>query len=129
MRHLIDRAAAGDFDPEVCQWIAKALSDYQRGRGSLADCLGLSIQARRKAAFKMVIEAAEMIREESPCASYWHTAGEIATAIKRLESRMTNRKNLPPLYQKLADAFAIGVRLPRSQKRLFDLIRDGQEIE
>lgn len=120
MRHLLDQAAKGDFNTDVAQWLAQSFKDFERGRGTLEDCLGLSIQARRRQSIKLLQEAAECLR--CPGESDWSVANILKARIKRIDSG--RGKELTEADEKIAQAIATGARFPRCRERLYDLIRD-----
>lgn len=122
LSQLIDKAAAGDFDSDVIEWLATAFKDYQRGRGTLEDCLGLSPQARRREATRLLQEAAGCLRTEGQ--SDWLVANLLKARIRRLESGRV--KTLTEADEKILQAIATGARFPRCRKRLYDLVRNGQ---
>jgi len=83
--------------------------------------------ARIKARDKYLCEAASNLRGNNPC--NWTLAGKLAAAVKRFESCLWRRLkvgidiNLGPCDQALHAAFLTGIKIPKTQRHLYTIIR------
>ncbi|WP_374279199.1 hypothetical protein [Azonexus sp.] len=125
---LAERAAAGKLDPEVIAWLSSGLRAYIDGRErSLETALSLDLSRRVRERNDALIEAAKILSRQST--SPWATAGLLARAICNFETnvlpsdQLRNSKNMTALNTHLLRAFNTGVRIPRTQRKIYDLIR------
>jgi len=121
---LIRRLADGDNSPDVFQWMAQAAKKYLRGE-TIDTALGLDRSSLLRERNAALYRAADLLdRGGGP----WCTAGLLAASIKRFENRMLQlyRRGLAepsPVDQALIDAFATGQRIPKTQRKLYDILR------
>lgn len=125
---LATRAAAGKLDPEVCTWLANGLKAYVDGaERNLETALGLDRSRRVRERNAALLEAAQHLaaRTSSP----WELAGALAAAIRNFETRIRprgralNSESLSPLNRAILRAFSSGVRIPRTQRNIHELLR------
>lgn len=78
--------------------------------------------ARHQIRNRALSRAAEILSDDDPVA--WHTAGRLAAAVLRFETRIKPRLDagavidLAPVDAQLNRAFLSGVKLPTTQRRL-----------
>lgn len=121
---LARRLADGDNSPDVVQWVSRGVAKYLRGEG-LYEALGLdrsSLLRERNAALRRAADLLDL--GDGP----WKTAGRLAAAIKRFETRTLplyrrGQASPSPIDQALLDAFATGCRIPKTQRKLHDFLR------
>lgn len=121
---LLHRLAAGDCSPDVVKWLIQGATKYLDGEG-LDIALGLdrnSLLRERNAALRRAANLLDL--GDGP----WKTAGRLAVAIKRLETRTLplyrrGQASPSPIDQALVDAFATGCRIPKTQRKLHDFLR------
>lgn len=127
--NLANRAASGIADPEVTTWVCRAMAAYVKGSASLEDALGLNRVQRIRSRNDALFRASEILSDGKGDITAWELALLLANAIERYESRflpamkICPSTQLSPLNQALSDAFACGVRVPRTQRKIYDLIR------
>lgn len=86
----------------------------------------LERMARIKARDRAMIDAALVLGADDPCT--WILAGRLADAIDRFESRLWPRLRagldceLSPADAAIHRAFLAGERVPKTQRRLYDLL-------
>lgn len=106
---------------------ADALSVLHQGIDR-ADLRRLDRVARRKARDAALLECALLLGAD--CPGPWVTAGRLEAAIKRFESRVWPRlragivRQLGPVDAALHRAFLTGERIPKTQRRLYDLLTE-----
>lgn len=120
---LAHRVAAGDVDQCALDWLREGLARHLAGE-PLDQALRLDRASRLRARDQALRQAAAALGE---CSSTWSCAVALAAAVRRFESRVLPKmypgSDLPPLDQALAEAFAMGVRVPATERALFDLLR------
>lgn len=124
--HLAHRAARGQIDSEVLQWITTALRRHLADGADLETALSLDRASRLRQRNQALHEAAGHLAADDGA---WHQAGRLARAIRRYQSRVApllargQCSPLPPLDEALHRAFQSGVRVPGTQRNLFELLR------
>lgn len=117
---LVLRLAAGQ---EVKQADALRILHSQSDRD---DVQRLERLARLKARDSALLEAAAVLGADNPGA--WVLAGRLALAVERFESRLWARLrsgaafDLAPSDSAIHRAFLTGERVPKTQRRLYDLL-------
>lgn len=114
-----------DISPEVVQWAAAGLARFLKG-----ECLEEALQLDRVSLLRQrnqaLIRAASYLDQGDGC---WHTAGRLAGAIKRFEARTLPNylsgvlDSLSPVDSSLLIALGTGCRVPKTQRKLYDLLR------
>jgi hypothetical protein len=123
---LARRAADGDAGPEVIAWISESMRRHLAG-DELEAAFRLDGASRLRQRNRALLAAAEALDDGS---GPWATAGRLAAAIRRYEARVWPllRRDpsmaLPPIDAALRRAFDAGSRIPRTQRRLYDLLND-----
>lgn len=115
---LARQAALGDLSPEVRAWLISGFRRHVIDGVQLDISLGLDRCSRVRARDAALRRAARLLTlgDEGP----WVVAGRLANAVARFE-----RKRGEPataLESALADAFAAGVGVPRTERHLYNLI-------
>lgn len=92
-----------------------------------SDCAGTDRTARVRARNRALLEAAEALALDNPCT--WILAQRLERAIQRFSTRVwpllragAHRGELSPADAALYRAFLTGARVPRTQRRLYDLL-------
>lgn len=123
--HLLIRIANGDrVDPSE---VRRLLSDAAESE-DYAKAIGLDRVARIKFRDTALTEAARLLSQD--CAGSWIVAGRLAKAVERFMTRVLPRlraggrtDDLDPLDAALHRAWISGERVPRTARRLSDLVR------
>lgn len=124
---LADRAARGQFDGDVLEWIAAGMAAWKRGE-SIESALKLDRARRIREHNAALLSAAHTIRQQIPGRSTWAVAGRLAKAIRHFETRIAPTLTVDPCRELSAldtaiyAALATGHRGPRTQRKLFDLL-------
>lgn len=122
---LARRAAAGELDTQVLDWLRAGFEQYARGDCTLEQALRLDRASRIRQRDAALLRAAEAL---GPASSAWALAGRLEVAVRRFRSRVWPRVragivvDLPPVDEALMDAHATGTRVPATQRSLFDLL-------
>jgi hypothetical protein len=122
---LARRAADGDTAPEILAWISESMRRHLAG-DDLEEAFRLDRASRLRQRNRALLAAAEALDDGS---GPWATAGRLEAAIRRFESRLLPllRRDpsmaLPPLDEALCRAFDTGSRLPRTQRKIYELLR------
>lgn len=120
---LAQRAAAGEFGPEVCAWLQRGFARQQTG-ASLDAALELDRASRIRARDQALLRAAQVL---GPASSTWALAVRLAEAVRRFDVRVRPRlvpgDELPPLDDALRSAFACCVGVPATARQLYALLR------
>lgn len=122
---LFRRAAAGDFAPEVLQWIAAAMRRHRDGV-DLDQALRLDRASRLRERNQALQDAAALLAaDDGP----WRCACRLEAAIRRFEARIgpllarDPGMHLAPIDEALRRAFDTRQRVPTTARNLFGLIR------
>ena len=119
LAHLV---AAGRVDADVLAWLRDGLARHLAGE-PLEQSLGLDRASRLRARDRALLRAADAL---GPSPSTWATAGRLAAALRRFDTRVRPRlkpdDELPPLDEALRAAFACGERVPATQRALYALL-------
>lgn len=124
---LADRAARGQFDGDVLEWIAAGMAAWKRGE-SIEAALKLDRARRIREHNAALRDAAAVIRQQIPGLSTWAVAGRLAKAIRHFETRIApmlqvdHSRELSALDDAIHAAISTGHRGPRTQRKLFDLL-------
>ena len=123
--NLADRAARGQFDDDVLEWIATGLAQFLAGNGELLQCLRLDRASLIRQRNQWLFEAASLLDDGS---GPWPLAGRLADAIRHYQNQIAPLVRRNPFYplgdidRALYGAFSAG-RPPISQRKLYDLLR------
>lgn len=121
---LARRAAAGEIDAQVLDWLAEGFARHAAGE-PLEHALRLDRANRIRQRDAALLRAAEAL---GPAPSTWALAGMLEAAVRRFRSRVWPRVraggvvDLLPVDEALLDAHATGTRVPATQRSLFDLL-------
>jgi len=124
---LADRAARGQFDGDVLEWISAGMVAWKRGE-SIESALKLDRGRRIREHNAAMLSAAEAIRQQIPGLSNWAIAARLAKAIRHFETRIQPMlqddpcRELSALDAAIHAALSTGHRGPRTQRKLFDLL-------
>ena len=122
---LARRAADGDTAPEILAWISESMRRHLAG-DDLEAAFRLDRASRLRQRNRALLAAAAALDDGS---GPWATAGRLAAAIRRHEARVWPllRRDplmaLPPIDAALRRAFDTGQRLPRTQRKIYELLR------
>ncbi len=117
---LATRAAAGDFSPEVAEWLQRGMAAHLAGQ-PLEQSLGLCDSARMRARNQHLTAAAARIDAGRGVPPH-RLAGELELAINRfMSSRRTSGDKA--VDQCLQAAAATGARPICTQRALYDLLK------
>lgn len=117
------RFVKGDTSPEVMRWLSAGLSGYLAG-AELSSAFGLDRVSLLKTRNRALKTAARLLGEAEP----WELAKLLSAAIKRFETRSLplyekGLKQPTPVDEALIEAFGTGCRIPKSHRKLYDLLR------
>ena len=121
---LAHRAAAGDRDPVVLDWITDAMRRHLAG-DDLEHALGLDRTSRLRERNEALQAAADLLDDGN---GPWRTACRLQAAIRRYEARIRPlldrdpTMSLPPIDQALRRACSAG-RVPKTARNIYELIR------
>jgi len=122
---LAARLVSGDTSSDVLEWIRAGMARYLKD-GSLDGALGLDRASALRERNAALTQAATLLEiGDSP----WAVAGRLAGAIRRFETRVLPRMrrgdqvDLSPLDECIARVFATRQRIPRTQRKLYELVR------
>lgn len=114
-------------EPKLHAWFSIAIERCREG-DDFAAVFGLVGSSAESAAKDALLRAAECIDPDRRV-SQNRLAEDLATEIRRFESRVwprarsyTNPDSLPPLDRALWEAMMIYFKIPRSARRLFELL-------
>lgn len=122
---LARRAAEGQHDAAVREWVSEACRRILAGDPP-DQAFRLTSGDRLRARNAALTDAARLL----DTGETWATAGRVATAIHRFEARIAPSLQRDPNHhidqidQALRRAFATGCRIPRTQRRLYDVLSD-----
>lgn len=123
--HMAERAASGDFAPEVIQWVQAGFAAHLRG-DPLDAALGLDALSRKREAYRLLREVAKALGGDQ-CGA-WKLAERVENAIKYFESRVRpmmfagNTRLAGPVNPLLARLFRCRVRFPREQRQIYEKV-------
>ncbi|WP_342129946.1 hypothetical protein [Hydrogenophaga sp. OTU3427] len=121
---MIERAADGDTDPEVLNWVRESCLAYLGGT-DLACAFGLGQHERKREARRLLAELAKLL-DDGRC-SRWELAMRVEQKIKQFESRVWPRVQLgsvrpaAPSDVLLCRLFRCRTQFPREQRRIYDI--------
>lgn len=122
---LFRRAAAGDFAPEVLHYFSTSAQRHRDG-ADLDRAFRLDRASRLRERNQALKDAAALLAaDDGP----WHCAARLAMALRRYDIRIAPLvarepgMTLPPIDRALQRAFESGMRVPTTQRNLFELIR------
>lgn len=124
---LANKAALGNFSEEVAAWVCKAMASHLQG-AELDQAMGLDRATRIRERNSALIDAAKILQSARP-GSPWVTAGRLEKAIKRFETRIQPAlladpsRALLPIDEAILRACRCGVRMPKTQRKLFDFLK------
>lgn len=119
---FVMRAAAGDFSPEVIEWLRDGVSRHMAEGCTLDQCLGLDRGSRYRARNAALDDAARAL--DDGC-TRWALACRLAEAIPYFETRLWPRVraglevNQTPLNYALTRLFLARVSFPRSTRKIY----------
>lgn len=119
---LAQRAAAGDFSPEVAAWLVRGIRAHLQGE-PLEQALGLCHASRLMARNHHLVAAAEII-DAGRGLGTWQLACELSNLIKRRKSRGSSGD--AAVDQSLRAAEATGAWPLSSERRLYDVLTNAR---
>lgn len=122
---MAERAANGDFSPEVVQWVQTGFAAHLRG-DPLDSALGLDSVSRKREAYRLIREIAELLGGDQ-CGA-WQLAERVEKAISYFESRVKpmmfagNTRVFSPVSQLMIQLQRCRVRFPREQRQIYEKV-------
>lgn len=122
--NLARDVARGEFSPEAREWLAKAFSSYlaeaKPDDKSMARALGLDRVSLTRCRDEALREAARLLALESDNDGRMRVAERVAAAVAYHKRMRCDART--PIESCIATAFACGQWVPRTWRRLYDLI-------
>jgi hypothetical protein len=124
---LARRAAAGELDTQVLDWLRAGFEQYARGDCTLEQALRLDRASRIRQRDAALLRAAQAIGGGT---FTWGAAVALEAAVRRFVHRVEpyldeeRERELGALDRALLDAHRTGERIPASARQLWTLLRD-----